>query len=66
MEANKMWLSLPKDFRKQLIANVYCTNCSDIVTITDFINVDHPVGVMLDGKCENCGSKVARVVDMDE
>nr|WP_255574681.1 hypothetical protein [Halobacillus sp. Nhm2S1] len=61
-----MWLSLPKDFRKQLIANVYCTNCSGPVTITDFIIVDHPVGVMLDCRCGNCISKVARVVEMDE
>ncbi|MCA0984333.1 hypothetical protein LCL89_09770 [Halobacillus yeomjeoni] len=63
MEANRKWLSLPEDFRKKLIANVRCSNCDDIVRITDFIVVNHPVGVMLDGKCRNCGNKVVRVVE---
>lgn len=66
MEANKKWLSIPEDFRKKIIANVRCTSCNDVVTITDFIIIDHPVGVMLDGKCKNCGNKVVRVVEMDE
>ncbi|MGP4060637.1 hypothetical protein [Halobacillus litoralis] len=66
MEANKKWLSIPEDFRKKLKANVRCTGCNDTVTITDFIIVDHSVGVMLDGKCKNCGHKVVRVVEMEE
>lgn len=66
MEANKKWLSLPQNFRKKLIANVRCTTCNDMVTITDFIIVDHPVGVMLDGKCNDCGNKAVRVVEMEE
>ena len=66
MEANKKWLAIPENERKQLIANVFCRSCKDAVTITDFIIVDHPMGVMLEGKCKNCGSKVVRVVEMDE
>ncbi|WP_406945545.1 hypothetical protein ACJA3J_03575 [Halobacillus sp. SY10] len=66
MEANRKWLSIPEDFRKKLIGNVFCTNCKGAVTITDFIIVDHPVGIMLEGKCKNCGQSVARVVEMDE
>ncbi|MCA0970634.1 hypothetical protein LCM20_08550 [Halobacillus litoralis] len=63
MEANRKWLAIPEEFRKKLIANVNCMNCGDVVTITDFIIVDHPAGVMLDGKCKNCGNKVVRVVE---
>ncbi|UOQ92045.1 hypothetical protein MUO14_16275 [Halobacillus shinanisalinarum] len=66
MEANKKWLSLPKDIRSQLIGNVFCSNCLDAVTITDFIIVDHPSGVLLKGKCKNCGNEVARVVEAEE
>ncbi|ASF38210.1 hypothetical protein CEH05_03425 [Halobacillus halophilus] len=66
MEANKKWLAIPEEHRKKLIANVFCRSCMDAVTITDFIITDHPMGVMLEGKCKNCGSKVVRVVEMDE
>lgn len=66
MEANKKWLSIPKDTRKQLISNVFCSNCLDAVTIEDFIIVDHPSGVLLEGKCKDCGNKVARVVELEE
>lgn len=57
MEANKRWLSLPEDFRNQLIRNSFCSNCKGAVTYTDFIIVDHPLGVLLEGKCKNCESK---------
>ncbi|MFC7062527.1 hypothetical protein [Halobacillus seohaensis] len=57
MEANKKWLSIPEDFRKKLIGNVFSSNCTDMVTITDFVILDHFTGVMLDGKCKNCGNK---------
>ena len=63
MEANRKWLSLPEDLRKKLIGNVFCSNCTDMVTITDFVILDHSTGVMLDGKCKNCGSKVVRVIE---
>ncbi|MCP3030004.1 hypothetical protein LF817_01480 [Halobacillus sp. A1] len=66
MEANKKWLSIPDEFRKKLINNGFCAKCRGAVTITDFIIVDHPEGVMLEGKCKNCGNKVVRVVEMDE
>ncbi|WP_163528705.1 hypothetical protein [Halobacillus ihumii] len=65
MEANKKWLSLPKDIRSQLIGNVFCSSCLNAVTITDFIIVDHQEGVLLEGKCKNCGNGVARVVELE-
>ncbi|QST00410.1 hypothetical protein IMZ31_02100 [Pontibacillus sp. ALD_SL1] len=65
MEANKKWLSIPKDSREKLIQNVFCSNCLDAVTIVDFIILDHPEGVLLEGKCKNCGESVARVVELE-
>ncbi|MCF6139177.1 hypothetical protein [Pseudalkalibacillus berkeleyi] len=63
MEANKKWLTIPKDIRSNLIQNVFCANCRDAVTIVDFIIVNNPYGVLLKGKCKTCGNEVARVVE---
>ncbi len=66
MEANRKWLSIPEQTRKMLIGNVFCGECRGAVTIKDFIITSNPMGVLLKGKCANCGQPVARVVEIDE
>lgn len=51
---------------KMLIGNVCCGQCLDAVTIKDVIIASDPIGVVLEGKCADCGHPVARVVEMDE
>lgn len=63
MEANKKWLSLPKNIRGELIDNVWCGHCSDVVTILGFTIEDNDFGIVLKGKCKNCGGDVARVIE---
>lgn len=65
MDANKKWLSIPKDIRNSLLSNVWCGNCSDVTTITAFIIEEHDFGIVLKGKCKNCGKDVARVIEED-
>lgn len=65
LEANKKWLSIPKEMRKSLLANVWCGNCSDVTEIVAFIVEDHEFGVVLKGKCKKCGHGVARVIEED-
>ncbi|WP_254901685.1 hypothetical protein [Thalassobacillus devorans] len=66
MKANKKWVALPKDIRNKLIQNVFCPHCLDTVTIVEFVIVDDPAGILLEGKCKNCRNEVARVVEVDE
>lgn len=65
MDANKKWLSIPKEFRSQLRKNVFCTKCKDAVTIESFTIEDHQFGIVLHGKCQQCGHEVARVVEAE-
>ena len=63
MDANKKWLAIPEEIRSKLRSNVFCANCGDAVTIESFTIEDHPVGIVLKGKCKVCGNDVARVIE---
>ena len=61
--ANKKWLAIPAAIRKELERNVWCGNCSDVVQIVNFTVQDSPPGIVLKGKCKNCGKDVARFIE---
>jgi hypothetical protein len=61
--ANKTWLAIPVKIRRELERNVWCSNCSDVVQIIDFSVKDSPPGIVLEGKCKNCGKDVARFIE---
>ncbi|ANX10699.1 hypothetical protein ABE41_001560 [Fictibacillus arsenicus] len=65
MDANKKWLSIPKEIRSQLIKNVFCTNCRDVVAIESFTIEDDKLGIVLNGKCQQCGHEVARFIESE-
>lgn len=65
MDANKKWLSISKEMRSRLIENVWCGNCLDETTIVGFIVEDDKYGIVLKGRCKNCGQQVARVVEIE-
>ena len=58
--ANKKWLAIPAAIRKELECNVWCSHCSDVVQIVDYVVKESPPGIVLKGKCKNCGKDVAR------
>jgi superfamily II DNA helicase RecQ len=61
--ANKKWLAIPADFRRELERNVWCGHCSDVVQIVDYVVKDSPPGIALEGKCRKCGNEVARFIE---
>ncbi|MFG6495725.1 hypothetical protein P8610_10230 [Fictibacillus sp. UD] len=63
MDANKKWLSIPKEIRSRLKNNVYCSNCKDAVEIKNFTVEDDDFGIVLKGKCQQCGQEVARLIE---
>ncbi|MCD7034269.1 hypothetical protein LRR81_08485 [Metabacillus sp. GX 13764] len=63
MKANEKYLTLSKEARRRIISNVRCGNCSDVTTIVHYIIEDGDHGIVIKGKCKNCGQDVARVVD---
>jgi len=61
--ARKLWDTIPEDFRKALISNVWCSRCRDTTTITNFSGVVKGGDLLLVGKCAVCHGDVARVVE---
>ena len=62
LKAAKKWKQVPKDLRRKIINNVFCGECF-VTTIVDYTLYDDPHGVLLEGKCKNCGKDVARLVE---
>jgi hypothetical protein len=61
--ANKKWLAIPADMRKQLERNVWCSFCSDVVQIENYVVKESPPGIVLEGSCKKCGKDVARFIE---
>lgn len=63
--AAKLWAKLPKTEQTALLANVYCGNCKDAVTIVSFTGSVSKRDLVLNGRCKTCGSGVTRVIERD-
>ncbi len=61
--AAKQWKVIPPDMRKLLLSNVWCGACRHEVTITNFSGVVRGGNLLLVGKCAECQSNVARVIE---
>ena len=61
--ASKLWAAIPEATRKQLLSNVWCSKCGHDITITSFTGVVKSQDLLLVGKCSECRSDVARVVE---
>jgi hypothetical protein len=57
------WLSIPADFRKRLLSNVWCVRCSRQTTITNFSGVIKGGDLLLQGQCAECQGDVARLIE---
>lgn len=61
--AAKRWKAIPEKLRKMLICNVWCSHCSKGTTITNIAGSLKDGTLLLEGECEVCHGRVARVVE---
>lgn len=61
--ARQRWKSIPLDIRQRLLSNVWCAQCRHETTITDFSGAIKCGDLLLVGKCAECRSDVARVIE---
>ncbi|WP_280190722.1 hypothetical protein [Delftia sp. PS-11] len=61
--ARQRWESIPADIRKRLQSNVWCGHCRHETTITNFSGTIKGGDLLLVGKCAECRSDVARVIE---
>jgi len=61
--ARQRWESIPADIRQRLLANVWCGDCRHDTTITNVTGTIQGGDLLLVGKCAECHSDVARVIE---
>ena len=62
---NMQWKRIPENIKQMILSNVWCSNCRDVVSVTDYQIENHELGLIISGKCSVCGSEVARVVEKE-
>ena len=55
--------SIPSDVRQRLPVKVWCGQCRREVTVTNFSGIVKGGDLLLVGKCAECHSRVARVIE---
>ena len=61
--ARRRWNAVPADIRQRLLSNVWCGPCGHEVAITDFSGTMKGRDLLLVGRCADCRSEVARVIE---
>jgi hypothetical protein len=61
--ARQHWASIPADIRQRLLSNVWYGQCRHETTITNFTGTLKGGDLLLVGKCTECQSDVARVIE---
>lgn len=63
--AQRKWNKLDKATKQRLHENIFCGDCF-VTTIVDYEITMDKAGIVLRGKCKQCGKDVARWVKMTE
>jgi len=61
--ARQRWESIPATVRQRLLSNVWCGQCRHETTITNFNGTIKGGGLLLVGKCVECHSDVAWLIE---
>jgi len=62
--ALRKWSKLDEATQNRLLENAFCIDCF-VTTIVDYEITLDKFGIVLRGKCKQCGKDVARVVEDD-
>lgn len=62
-DAKKRWDKIPAGAQARILDNVYCGECTDMVSISLETAEMQGASLILRGKCKTCGHEVCRVVE---
>ena len=62
-EAEKLWQAISPDKQELLLQNVWCGQCAETTTITDFSGRGEQGDFVLTGICAACGETVFRLIE---
>ena len=64
--AAKLWVAIPAESKKELLATVWCGKCRHPVNIKNFSGVVKSGNLLLVGLCSECHGDVARVIEVGD
>lgn len=62
-EAKTLWATIPAEEQSSLLSNVWCPKCGSVATMVDFEGRIQEGHLVLEGRCETCGSSVGRLIE---
>jgi hypothetical protein len=62
-EARALWQAIPPDKQELLLSTVWCGQCAEMTTITEFSGREEQGDLVLTGICAACGGPVARLIE---
>jgi DNA-directed RNA polymerase subunit RPC12/RpoP len=62
-KAMQKFNQISDDVKSKILSNVYCSKCKTTVKIVDFKASIERNDLILKGKCENCSSRVVRLIE---
>jgi hypothetical protein len=62
-DAKGIWEGIPPLQKTRILNNVWCTHCAKGTTIIHYMGKVASGDLILEGECERCGGKVARLIE---
>ncbi len=63
LDAKRLWDTIPTRHKTQILNNVWCGDCTKMTTIVRYTGRMEGRDLVLEGECERCGGKVARLIE---
>jgi hypothetical protein len=62
-DAKRIWEGIPPLQKTHILNNVWCTHCAKGTTFVHYTGKVAGGDLILEGECERCGGKVARLIE---
>ena len=67
LEAQERWDKIPNWSQAKILDNVWCVNCQHSIGIkVESVKIIADSDLLLEGKCHECGAKVARLIESEK
>ena len=61
--AKRVWESIAPPLKTKILNNVWCSHCTKMTTIVRYTGKVDGGDLILQGECERCGGRVARLIE---
>jgi hypothetical protein len=62
-DSKRVWEDIPPHRKAKILNNIWCKHCGKVTTIVHYTRKVEGSELILEGECERCGGKVARLIE---